>query len=85
MKKIKEIKIQNFKAFQEVIYQRAMAFEMRIQGLTFSREMEMTIHYEGEDIGTRRVDFFVEENIMVEFKSINPIRGSSFSTSNELL
>ncbi len=30
----------------------------------------MTIFYEGIDIGTRRVDFFVEENIMVEMKAI---------------
>ena len=51
--------------FQEVIYQRALAIEMKKQGLSFQREMEMTIFYEGIDIGTRRVDFFVEENIML--------------------
>ena len=32
--------------------------------------MEMTIFYEGIDIGTRRVDFFVENNIMVEIKAL---------------
>jgi GxxExxY protein len=56
--------------FQEVIYQRAFAIEMEKQGLSFKREMEMTIFYEGVDIGTRRVDFFVEENIMVELKAL---------------
>lgn len=56
--------------FQEVIYQRALAIEMEKQGLGFKREMEMTIYYEGIDIGIRRVDFFVEENIMVELKAI---------------
>ncbi|MDX2196687.1 MAG: GxxExxY protein [Cytophagales bacterium] len=56
--------------FQEVIYQRALAIEMEKQGLGFQREMEMTIFYEGIDIGTRRVDFFVEENIMVELKAL---------------
>jgi GxxExxY protein len=55
--------------FQEVIYQRAMAIEMRKQGVIFSREMEMYIFYEGEKIGTRRVDFFAEEKIMVELKA----------------
>ncbi len=34
------------------------------------REMEMIIYYEGIDIGTRRVDFFVEDIIMVELKAI---------------
>jgi GxxExxY protein len=56
--------------FQEVIYQRALAIEMEKQGLGFHREMEMTILYDGIDIGTRRVDFFVEENIMVEIKAL---------------
>ncbi|MEO9218006.1 MAG: GxxExxY protein [Bacteroidia bacterium] len=56
--------------FQEVIYQRALAIEMTNQGLGFQREMEMSIFYEGIDIGTRRVDFFVEENIMVELKAL---------------
>ncbi len=56
--------------FQEVIYQRALAIEMERQGLSFKREMEMTILYEGIDIGTRRVDFFVEDFVMVELKAL---------------
>jgi GxxExxY protein len=56
--------------FQEVIYQRALAIEFNKQGLGYEREMEMAIHYDGIDIGTRRVDFFVEDNIMVELKAV---------------
>lgn len=56
--------------FQEVIYQRAMAIEMQIQGLEYSREHEMQIQYKSHEIGTRRVDFFVENVIMVELKAI---------------
>ena len=56
--------------FQEVIYQRALAIEMQRQDLSFLREMEMTIFYDGIDIRTRRVDFFVEDNIMVELKAV---------------
>jgi GxxExxY protein len=56
--------------FQEVIYQRALSIEMEKQGLGFQREMEMTIFYDGIDIGTRRVDFFVEDLIMVELKAL---------------
>ncbi|PIQ14713.1 MAG: GxxExxY protein [Flavobacteriales bacterium CG18_big_fil_WC_8_21_14_2_50_32_9] len=56
--------------FQEVIYQRALAIEMEKQNLSFKREMEMTIFYDGVDIGTRRVDFFVEDVIMVELKAL---------------
>lgn len=56
--------------FQEVIYQRALAIEMQLHGLNFSREHEMQINYKGYEIGTRRVDFFVENVIMVELKAI---------------
>jgi GxxExxY protein len=56
--------------FQEVIYQRALAIEMRYQGLYFEREKEMDVFYRGEKIGTRRVDFFVESKIMVELKAL---------------
>ena len=56
--------------FQEVIYQRALAIEMEKQGLGFKREMEMPIFYDEIDIGTRRVDFFVEDQIMVELKAL---------------
>ena len=56
--------------FQEVIYQRALAIEMSNQGLSFEREMEMDIYYDKEHIGTRRVDFFVEDVIMVELKAL---------------
>lgn len=59
--------------FQEVIYQRALAIEFRKAGLNFEREMEMPIFYEGEEIGTRRVDFFVSNKIMVELKAITQL------------
>lgn len=56
--------------FQEVVYQRALAIEMQLQKLDFSREYEMPLQYKGYDVGTRRVDFFVEDKIMVEIKAI---------------
>ena len=59
--------------FQEVIYQRALAIEMDKRRLGFTRELEMTIYYDGIDIGTRRVDFFVENIIMVELKALTKL------------
>ena len=56
--------------FQEVIYQRALQIEMNAHGLEFSREHEMRIVYKGVEIGTRRVDFFVEVKVMVEIKAL---------------
>ena len=62
--------------FQEVIYQRAIAIEMQLQGLSFSRELEMPIYYKDEEIGTRRVDFFVEEKVMVEIKAVTELNNT---------
>jgi GxxExxY protein len=56
--------------FQEVIYQRALARELHLQDLAFVREHEMEITYKGDPIGTRRVDFLVEDQIMVEIKAL---------------
>ena len=56
--------------FQEVIYQRALAIEMTKNNLSFVREMEIPIYYDDQQIGTRRVDFFVEDKIMVELKAL---------------
>jgi GxxExxY protein len=44
--------------FPEVIYQRALAIEMTSNGLLFEKEKDMPIIYEGQQIGSRRVDFF---------------------------
>ncbi|MGB0525306.1 MAG: GxxExxY protein [Flammeovirgaceae bacterium] len=56
--------------FQEVIYQRALAIEMTNQGIGFQRELAMPLYYDGQEIGSRRVDFLVEDIVMVELKAV---------------
>ncbi len=56
--------------FQEVIYQRALAEEFQMNNLNFRREYEMDIFYKNIPIGTRRVDFLVEDKISVEIKAV---------------
>lgn len=56
--------------FQEVIYQRALAIEFQENLIAFDRELEMPIYYHEQHIGTRRVDFLVEDKISVELKAI---------------
>ncbi|MCO6495986.1 MAG: GxxExxY protein [Bacteroidetes bacterium] len=56
--------------FQEVIYQRCLAIELEKAGLEFSRELEQDIFYEGKHVGTRRADFVVGNEIIVELKAI---------------
>ena len=56
--------------FQEVVYQRALEIEFRLQNINAQREFVMPLAYKGEDIDTKRVDFFVEEKVMIEIKAI---------------
>lgn len=55
---------------QEVIYQRALAIEMEKAGLGFARELEIPIYYDNIEIGSRRVDFLVQDEVMVELKAL---------------
>lgn len=59
--------------FQEVIYQRALAIELEHEGMGFQREMEKELFYRDRPIGSRRVDFFVEDKVMVEIKAIEKL------------
>jgi GxxExxY protein len=61
--------------FQEVIYQRALAYEMSRAGLEFAREIEQEIFYKDlpQPIGTRRADFVVEGKVLVELKALTQI------------
>ena len=65
--------------FQEVIYQRCLAIEMEKQGLRFSRELEILIYYDSINVGARRVDFLVEEKVMVELKAISKLEDVHFA------
>lgn len=46
---------------------------MTCSGLSYEREKEMPIHYRREQIRTRRVDFFVEDRVMVELKALEKL------------
>jgi GxxExxY protein len=65
--------------FQEVIYQRALAIEMHLAGISFHREQDMPIFYREKQIGTRRVDFLVEEVISVELKAITKLDNTNLA------
>ena len=59
--------------FQEVVYQRALSIELNMQEIEHEREKEMPLQYKGFDVGTRRVDFFVNDKIMVEIKALTKL------------
>jgi GxxExxY protein len=56
--------------FQEVIYQRCLAIELKKTGLEFQRELEMPLFYDGHEVGARRADFVVANKVLVELKAV---------------
>ncbi len=56
--------------FQEVIYQRALDIELVNHKLLVAREIEMAVLYKGHAIGSRRVDFLINDIICVEIKAL---------------
>ena len=59
--------------FQEIIYQRSLEIELRLNGISFESEREMSIFYRKEMVGKRRVDFLIEKIIVVEIKAVSKL------------
>ncbi|MBN8825944.1 MULTISPECIES: GxxExxY protein [unclassified Spirosoma] len=56
--------------FQEVIYQRALVIDLDACGIIYTREFDMPIYFKGRHVGSRRVDFLVENTLSIELKAI---------------
>ena len=54
--------------FEERFYQRALALELPVEGLEFSREDWINVYYRGTLLGRKRVDFVIE-NVLVGLKA----------------
>ena len=60
----------------EALYRSAMAIEFDAAGLTYQREARLPAVYKGRLLGQYRIDFIVENLVIVEIKSVermNPI------------
>jgi GxxExxY protein len=57
--------------YQEVVYQRALAIEMKLKYIDFRREFKTPLYYKGVDVGQKRVDFLVENEIPVEINAFH--------------
>lgn len=65
--------------FPEVIYQRSLAIELKKSGLNFSREIEQSVYYDDVLVGTRIVDFKVEEKVLIELKAVSELNDQHYA------
>lgn len=59
--------------YQELIYQRCLILEFKKINLPFLTEIEMPIFYDNVQVGKRRVDFLVENKVIVEIKAVSEL------------
>jgi GxxExxY protein len=59
--------------YQEAIYANALEIEFRRRGIRFRRECAFDVLYKGEPVGRGRVDFIVEESVLVELKAVETL------------
>ena len=59
----------------ETVYEEALAHEFQLQGLRFLRQKEANFSHKGMNIGWHRGDFLVEDEVVVEMKSVEKIYG----------
>jgi GxxExxY protein len=62
--------------YTEGFYERAMEAEMKSRGIRYERQKPFEVFYKGHCIGEGRIDFLVEDEVVVELKavdSINPV------------
>ena len=65
--------------FPEIIYQRSLIIELKSIGLHCVSEIEKDIFYTGIKVGSRRLDLFVEDKVLVELKAISEIDNGCYN------
>lgn len=64
---------------KEVLYQRALAKELELQGINFEREKKINVTYKGKFIGNYTPDFLIDDKIIIEIKALSFLHKSAVS------
>ena len=64
--------------FREYIYCRALAIALRMEGISFEREIWLPIHFLEYRIGARRCDFLCENKVVLELKARRDLSNDDF-------
>ncbi len=52
-----------------------MAHEFTLRGIRFERQKEIRLIYKGKDVGWHRIDYLVEDEVLVELKTVETLQG----------
>jgi GxxExxY protein len=65
--------------FLETVYEQALAVEFAIRGIAFVRQESIPLFYRDHQIGEHRIDFLVEDKIVVELKAVEALEKVHFA------
>ena len=52
------------------VYEEALGHEFTLRGIVYERQKEINLQYKGKEIGRHRIDFLVEDEVIVELKAV---------------
>jgi len=55
--------------FLETVYEEAMVIEFGLRSIAFERQKPIGVSYKGRSVGEGRLDFFVENSVIVELNA----------------
>ena len=47
-----------------------MEYEFELRGIQYERQKEMGLRYKGREIGRHRIDYLIEDQVIVELKAV---------------
>ena len=71
--------------FLEAIYEEALAVEFAVSGIQFERQKPVGLFYREQHVGEHRLDFLVEQTVVLELKAISALEDIHFATVRSYL
>jgi GxxExxY protein len=59
--------------YLESVYEQALAVELGLRSVRFQRQVTFALSYKGHPIGEGRLDFLVEDVLIVELKAVDEL------------
>lgn len=59
--------------YLENVYEQALAVELKLRGVPFARQVVFALDYKGHAVGEGRLDFLVDDRLIVELKAVDAL------------
>lgn len=59
--------------YLEQIYEKALALELSARGISHQRQVEFSVNYKGNPVGTSRLDMLIGNHLILELKAVDQL------------